>query len=121
MRRHGMLQRFRSGSRLLAALALFGGGCADMQDTEAARLIPAAGNPQKTGQIPVLNVKLVRTYPHDPHAFTQGLEYYGGDPFQKNPIARPPTLPPAAPGDRERPPQNNPPLPIFLRQVAQFF
>src|SRR5258706_13844931 len=83
MRRHGMLQRFRSGSRLLAALALFGGGCADMQDTEAARLIPAAGNPQKTGQIPVLNVKLVRTYPHDPHAFTQGLEDYGGDPVQK--------------------------------------
>src|SRR5258708_9829233 len=92
MRRHGMLQRFRSGSRLLAALALFGGGCADMQDTEAARFIPAAGNPQKTGQIPVLNVKLVRTYPHDPHAFTQGLEYYGGYLYESTGIAGQSTL-----------------------------
>src|SRR5258708_20759712 len=99
MRRHGMLQRFRSGSRLLAALALFGGGCADMQDTEAARLIPAAGNPQKTGQIPVLNVKLVRTYPHDPHAFTQGLEYYGG--YLRRRTARAcPHAPPASPRGR---------------------
>lgn len=28
--------------------------------------------------IPVLSVKLVRTYPHDSHAFTQGLEFHGG-------------------------------------------
>jgi glutamine cyclotransferase len=34
--------------------------------------------PKQTGQIPVLNVKLVRSFPHDPHAFTQGLECYGG-------------------------------------------
>ena len=87
-----MLQRFRSGSRLLAALALFGSGCADMQDTETARLIPAAGNPQKTGQIPVLTVKLVRTYPHDPHAFTQGLEYYGGYLYESTGIAGQSTL-----------------------------
>src|SRR5260221_1939572 len=92
MRRHGMLQRFRSGSRLLAALALFGGGCADMQDTEAARLIPAAGNPQKTGQIPVLNVKVARTYPDDPDAFTQGLEYYGGYLYESTGIAGQSTL-----------------------------
>jgi glutamine cyclotransferase len=87
-----MLRRFRSGSRLLAALALFGSGCADMQDTETARLIPAAGNPQKTGQIPVLTVKLVRTYPHDPHAFTQGLEYYGGYLYESTGIAGQSTL-----------------------------
>jgi glutamine cyclotransferase len=87
-----MLQRFRSGSRLLAALALFGGGCAGMQDTETARPIHAAGNPHKTGQIPVLNVKLVRTYPHDPHAFTQGLEYYGGYLYESTGIAGQSTL-----------------------------
>lgn len=28
--------------------------------------------------IPVLSVKIVRTYPHDSHAFTQGLEFHGG-------------------------------------------
>lgn len=28
--------------------------------------------------IPVHRVEVVRTYPHDPQAFTQGLEYYGG-------------------------------------------
>src|SRR5258706_2337959 len=92
MRRQGTLQRLRSGSRMLGALAIFGGGCADMQDTEAARLIPAAGNPQKTGRIPVLTVKLVRTYPHDPHAFTQGLEYYGGYLYESTGIAGQSTL-----------------------------
>src|SRR5260221_7990401 len=120
MRRHGMLQRFRSGSRLLAALALFGGGCADMQDTEAARLIPAAGNPQKTGQIPVLNVKLVRTYPHDPHAFTQGLEYYGGEPHQNKTSARQADFPPLGPGDRERLPKNNPSSPYLPAGATKF-
>jgi glutaminyl-peptide cyclotransferase len=35
--------------------------------------------PQKTGQsIPVHGVKVLKTYPHDPHAFTQGLEYHDG-------------------------------------------
>src|SRR5260221_1420440 len=119
MRRHGMLQRFRSGSRLLAALALFGGGCADMQDTEAARLIPAAGNPQKTGQIPVLNVKLVRTYPHDPHAFTQGLEYYGGCPSRKTRGAGPSDSPQEHPADRAAVPQNRHSRPIILPRAQE--
>ncbi len=35
--------------------------------------------PQKIEQpIPVHNVKILKTYPHDPHAFTQGLEYFDG-------------------------------------------
>jgi glutaminyl-peptide cyclotransferase len=29
-------------------------------------------------QIPVLSATVLRSFPHDPHAFTQGLEYYGG-------------------------------------------
>src|SRR4249920_100397 len=32
----------------------------------------------KEQQVPVLGIKVVKTFPHDPHAFTQGLEYYGG-------------------------------------------
>jgi len=92
MRQHRLLPRFRSGSRLLAALALVGGGYADMQDIDTARFVPTVGIPQKTGQIPVLAVKLVRAYPHDPHAFTQGLEYYGGYLYESTGIAGQSTL-----------------------------
>lgn len=34
---------------------------------------------QGAGQtIPVLKAEILKTYPHDPHAFTQGLEYHDG-------------------------------------------
>ena len=34
---------------------------------------------QKADQsIPILGVKILKIYPHDPHAFTQGLEYFDG-------------------------------------------
>src|SRR6266849_10099708 len=92
MRRHRLLPRFRSGSWLLAALALVGGGCGEMQDIDAARFIPIVGIPQKTGQIPVLGANVVRTYPHDPRAFTQGLEYYGGYLYESTGIAGQSTL-----------------------------
>src|SRR5258706_3971068 len=91
MRRHCLLPRFRE-IRLLAMLAFVVGGCADMQDIEMARLIPTLGIPEKTRQIPVLNVKLVRTYPHDPHAFSQGWEYYGGHLYERTGIAGQSTL-----------------------------
>jgi glutamine cyclotransferase len=32
----------------------------------------------KEQHVPVLGIKVVKSFPHDPHAFTQGLEYYGG-------------------------------------------
>jgi glutaminyl-peptide cyclotransferase len=35
----------------------------------------AGGNPQG---VPILVAEVVESYPHDPHAFTQGLEYYDG-------------------------------------------
>jgi glutamine cyclotransferase len=35
----------------------------------------AGGNPQA---VPVLGVEVIKSCPHDPHAFTQGLEYYDG-------------------------------------------
>jgi glutamine cyclotransferase len=35
----------------------------------------AGGNPQG---VPILVAEVVKFYPHDPHAFTQGLEYYDG-------------------------------------------
>src|SRR5215813_64951 len=36
---------------------------------------PAVGT---TKSIPVLSATVVKTYPHDPHAFTQGLEFSDG-------------------------------------------
>jgi glutaminyl-peptide cyclotransferase len=35
----------------------------------------AGGNPHA---VPVLGVEVIKSCPHDPHAFTQGLEYYDG-------------------------------------------
>jgi len=55
-------------------------------------LVSAVGAPQKTGQVPVLGVKLIRTYPHDSHAFTQGLEYHRGYLYESTGIAGQSTL-----------------------------
>jgi glutamine cyclotransferase len=92
MRPHCLLLRPRSRSRLLTALALAACGCADVQDIGSAPGIPTFGIPQNTGRIPDLTVKLVRTYPHDPHAFTQGLEYCGGYLYESTGIAGQSTL-----------------------------
>src|SRR5277367_2656709 len=35
----------------------------------------AGGNPR---DVPILVAEVIKSYPHDPHAFTQGLEYYDG-------------------------------------------
>jgi glutamine cyclotransferase len=91
MRRHRLLPRFRE-FRLFAVLALVAGGCADMQEIDTTRVIPSFGISGRTAQIPVLSVKLVRAYPHDPHAFTQGLEYYGGYLYESTGIAGQSTL-----------------------------
>ncbi len=88
MRRHRLLPRFGPRACVLAAFAFVGDGRADIQ----ARFILRAGIPQKTGQIPVLGANVVRTYPHDPHAFTQGLEYYSGYLYESTGIAGQSTL-----------------------------
>ena len=36
------------------------------------------GAPQGGGRAPLQKVRIVRSYPHDPRAFTQGLLYDGG-------------------------------------------
>lgn len=38
----------------------------------------AAGVAKQKEHVPVFGAKVVKTYPHDSRAFTQGLEYYGG-------------------------------------------
>ena len=39
---------------------------------------PAASTVAQPGAIPVLRATVVKSFPHDPHAFTQGLEFFGG-------------------------------------------
>jgi glutaminyl-peptide cyclotransferase len=92
MRRHRLLPRSHSCSRLLAVIAIIGCGCADTQYIGSPTFTPTLGIPQRAGQVPVLKVKLVRAYPHDPHAFTQGLEYYRGYLYESTGIAGQSTL-----------------------------
>jgi len=70
----------QSAQLALAMLVAFGHtGCATTQgknpEPAAISSTKAAGNPQA---IPVLGAEVIKSYPHDPHAFTQGLEYYDG-------------------------------------------
>jgi glutaminyl-peptide cyclotransferase len=57
--------------------AVSGSAVARRQARREGRLaLPAKRSPSE--RIPVLRATVVRIFPHDPHAFTQGLEYYGG-------------------------------------------
>jgi glutamine cyclotransferase len=85
------LGHYRFVFYLFVPLGLLLGGCANMQDVVMPRFRAAAGIPT-TAQIPILGVKLVRAYPHDPHAFTQGLEYYRGFLYESTGIAGQSTL-----------------------------
>ena len=54
-------------------------GCGAAQGATAKPKTPAKTAVALAGEpIPVLSVSIVKTFPHDPKAFTQGLEYYGG-------------------------------------------
>jgi glutamine cyclotransferase len=88
MRWHGLPLRFGPSACALVALAFVGDGRADIHE----RFFPGVGIPQKTGAIPVLRANVVRTYPHDAQAFTQGLEYYDGYLYESTGIAGQSTL-----------------------------
>lgn len=60
-------------------LAVYFDDCDAAQGAFAGPSLPAsAGVPAAPHPIPVLSVSVVKAFPHDPTAFTQGLEYYGG-------------------------------------------
>lgn len=88
MRGHGLLSRSELGACVLAVLVFAGDGAAGVH----ARFIGRVEISQKAGPIPILGVRVVRAYPHDPHAFTQGLEYYGGYLYESTGIAGQSTL-----------------------------
>lgn len=61
---------------LVAAMVL---ACAGIGAAGNARVREAAAARRDMGEaIPELTARVVNTYPHDPHAFTQGLEYFEG-------------------------------------------
>jgi glutaminyl-peptide cyclotransferase len=61
----------------LIGLVLAGCGSTEGRDAKHPASTAAVAEKQKA-QVPVFGAKVVKTFPHDPHAFTQGLEYYGG-------------------------------------------
>lgn len=74
--RSGIFRRGRSLAILASGLLLVAGafavGIGSSTDGRSTTL-------QKTEpSVPVLGIKILKTFPHDPHAFTQGLEYYEG-------------------------------------------
>ena len=74
--RSGIFRRGRNLAPLAVGLLLAAGAFAFSTDAANGGRSPA---PQKAEQsIPILGVKILKTYPHDPHAFTQGLEYFDG-------------------------------------------
>lgn len=63
----------------VAGITVWLGGCGTAQDANAKPSAPPkAAGAVAAEPIPVLSVSVVKTFPHDPKAFTQGLEYYGG-------------------------------------------
>jgi glutamine cyclotransferase len=73
----GTLQCARLALSMLVALCGAERATTQGQNAEPASPLDAktAGNPQA---VPVLGVEVMKSYPHDPHAFTQGLEYHDG-------------------------------------------
>jgi glutamine cyclotransferase len=71
------LQCARLALSMLVALCGAERATTQGQNAEPASTLDAktAGNPQA---VPVLGVEVMKSYPHDPHAFTQGLEYHDG-------------------------------------------
>lgn len=71
--------RARALPVVVAGSILWLGGCRSALSVSALpdlSLVDAEGPPAES--VPVLNVRVVKVFPHDPKAFTQGLEYYGG-------------------------------------------
>jgi glutaminyl-peptide cyclotransferase len=63
---------------LSAALAVVFGCSAGGADVPRNTVNSTANTPAKAGPLPVAGYEIVRSYPHDPRAFTQGLIYHNG-------------------------------------------
>jgi glutamine cyclotransferase len=68
----------------LIAIAVFVLSAATQQPEERLHLKgrPASATVPQLAAIPVLSATIVKSYPHDPQAFTQGLEYFEGSLYE---------------------------------------
>jgi glutaminyl-peptide cyclotransferase len=73
---HGIFQRNQSLVLLTASLWIVAGALGVGIGAFGEESVANQHNAQPS--IPVLSAKILKTYPHDPHAFTQGLEYFEG-------------------------------------------
>jgi glutaminyl-peptide cyclotransferase len=73
---HGLFQRNQSLVLLTASLWIVAGALGVGIGAFGEESVANQHNAQPS--IPVLSAKILKTYPHDPHAFTQGLEYFEG-------------------------------------------
>jgi glutamine cyclotransferase len=67
----------------LFAVAMFISAAGQQPATQPAERLHLKGKPASVsvaqpGAIPVLSATVVKSFPHDPKAFTQGLEFFGG-------------------------------------------
>ena len=63
---------------VLASLAACGSGPSNKANTNATNNNAAANKPKQTGPAPVYGYEVVKAYPHDPKAFTEGLFFHDG-------------------------------------------
>lgn len=77
-------------------LALFQASCSSVpgRTVRSASVSELADQPagNQTSAVPVYSATVVATYPHDPHAFTQGIEFQGGYLYESTGIAGQSTL-----------------------------
>jgi glutamine cyclotransferase len=80
MNQRRMSWRLPRGHVVLAMLLAFClAGFVSPQGGNARRSAVSTATAGKNSQaVPVLGVEVIKSYPHDPHAFTQGLEYFDG-------------------------------------------
>lgn len=71
--------RFTCPTLMCILIGLVLAGCGSTEGRDALHSASTASVAEKQkAQVPVFGAKVVKTFSHDPHAFTQGLEYYGG-------------------------------------------
>jgi glutamine cyclotransferase len=73
-----LLRCFSGTCLVLSCLLTFCVGSCDSPPSKLTPAQPATSTSGGANPIPVITATVVKTYPHDPKAFTQGLEFYGG-------------------------------------------
>src|SRR2546427_6084783 len=68
----------RFNNLVTAMLTLLFAACAGTHSGDGTADEPNKARREAGDAIPVLSIKVLKAYPHDPDAFTQGLEYFDG-------------------------------------------